>query len=145
MEYRTGSHTKHKLEYHFVWATKYRYQVLSGDIKIRVRELIRQTCESMEVNIVKGVVSSDHVHILVSCPPGVAPAELMKRVKGRSSRLLMEEFGSLRKRYWGRHLWSRGYFCVTIGSFDENLVKAYLEHHGEVLDEGVWVETGEST
>jgi Transposase IS200 like len=51
----------------------------------------------MEVSIVKGVVSVDHVHILVSCPPGVAPAELMKGVKGRSSRLLMEEFGSLRK------------------------------------------------
>ena len=80
MEYRTGSHTKHKLEYHFVWATKYRYQVLTGDIKSRVRELIRQTCESMEVSIVKGVVSVDHVHILVSCPPGVVPAELMKRV-----------------------------------------------------------------
>ena len=116
MDYCTGSHTKHNLEYHFVWATKYRYQVLTGDVKIRVQELIRQTCESLEVKILKGVVSVDHIHILVSAPPSVAPAELMKRIKGRSigyarvqrARLLLEEFGSLKKRYWGRHLWSRG-------------------------------------
>ena len=74
MDYRTGSHTKYNLEYHFVWATKYRYQVLTGDVKIRVQELIRQTCESLEVKILKGVVSVDHIHILVSAPPSVAPA-----------------------------------------------------------------------
>jgi putative transposase len=145
MEYQTGSHTKYKLEYHFVWATKYRYQVLTGDIKLRLRELIRQTCESLEVQIVKGAVSVDHVHILVSCPPSVAPAELMKRIKGRSSRMLMEEYGLLKKRYWGRHLWSRGYFCVSVGQFDEELVKAYLEHHGEKNGNGIWVETPERT
>jgi putative transposase len=145
MEYRTGSHTKYQLEYHFVWATKYRYQVLTGDIKLRLRELIRQTCESLEVQILKGAVSVDHVHILVSAPPNVSPADLMKRIKGRSARLLMEEFGSLRQRYWGRHLWSRGYFCVSVGMFDESLVKAYLEHHGEKNDHGVWVDTPERT
>jgi putative transposase len=145
MEYRTGSHTKYHLEYHFVWATKYRYQVLTGDIKLRVRELIRQTCDSLEVRIIRGNISVDHIHILVSCPPNVAPAELMKRVKGRSSRMLLEEFGALKKRFWGRHLWSRGYFCVTVGQFDEGLVKAYLAHHGEQIDDGVWVDSPERT
>ena len=145
MDYRTGSHTKHNLEYHFVWATKYRYQVLTGDVKIRVRELIRQTCESLEVKILKGVVSVDHIHILVSAPPSVAPAELMKRIKGRSARLLLEEFGSLKKRYWGRHLWSRGYFCVTVGQLNEAMIKEYLEDHGEEVDDGVWVEAVDRT
>ena len=69
MEYRYGSHTVFNIEYHFVWVTKYRYQVLVGDVALRVRELVRQTCESFEIQILKGVVSKDHVHIFVSAPP----------------------------------------------------------------------------
>ena len=66
MEYRYGSHTVFQIEYHFVWVTKYRYQVLSKEIAERVRELVRETCEAFEIRIVKGVVSNDHEHILVS-------------------------------------------------------------------------------
>jgi putative transposase len=65
MEYRTGAHTKYKLEYHFVWVTKYRYQTLQGDLAIRLRELVRQTCGVFEIEIIRGVVSKDYVHILV--------------------------------------------------------------------------------
>jgi putative transposase len=68
MEYRTSAHTKYKLEYHFVWVTKYRYQMLQGDLAIRLRELFRQTCGVFEIEIIRGVVSKDHVHILVSAP-----------------------------------------------------------------------------
>lgn len=68
MDYRYGSHTVYKIEYHFVWVTKYRYKVLHGDVGQRVRELVRQTCEAFEIRILKGVVSKDHVHILVSAP-----------------------------------------------------------------------------
>jgi len=63
MDYRYGSHTVYQIEYHFVWATKYRYKILSAEIASRVRELVRQTCEAFEIRIVKGVVSADHVHI----------------------------------------------------------------------------------
>ena len=63
-EYRTGPHTKYKIEYHFVWITKYRYQVLKGDIALRVRELVRQTCAMFEIEILRGVVCKDHIHIL---------------------------------------------------------------------------------
>ncbi len=66
MEYRQGSHTKYKIEYHFVWVTIYRYQVLVGDLALRVRELVRKTCTGHEINILRGVVSKDHVHMLVS-------------------------------------------------------------------------------
>ena len=131
MDYREGSHTKFKIEYHFVWATKYRYKVLGGDLASRVREIIRQTCEQLEVEIIRGVVSSDHVHILCSCPPTLSPAGLMRRIKGRSSTKILREFPHLNKRYWGRHFWARGYFCVTAGELTKEMIKEYLEHHFE--------------
>ena len=131
MEYRYGSHTVYNIEYHFVWVTKYRYKVLVGDVGNRVRELVRQTCEAFEIKILKGAVSKDHVHILVSCPPVMAPSEIMRRVKGRTSMKLFEEFPVLRKRYWGQHFWARGYFCATVGQMTDEMIKEYLEHHFE--------------
>jgi REP-associated tyrosine transposase len=131
MEYRYGNHTVFNIEYHFVWVTKYRYQVLQGDIAQRVRELIRQTCEAFEIRIISGVVSKDHVHIFVSAPPTMAPSEIMRRIKGRSATKLFEEFPKLKKRYWGRHFWARGYFCVTSGQITDEMIKSYLEHHFE--------------
>ena len=131
MEYRYGSHTVYNIEYHFVWVTKYRYQVLIGAISLRVRELVRQTCEAFEIRILSGVVSKDHVHIVVSAPPNMAPREMMRRIKGRSARKLFEEFPELKRRYWGKHFWARGYFCVTVGQMTEEMVKNYLEHHFE--------------
>jgi putative transposase len=129
MDYRTGSHTVYNIEYHFVWVTKYRYKVLTGDIAARVRELVRQTCEAFEIRILKGVVSLDHVHILVSAPPTLAPSEIMRRIKGRSAAKLFEEFPVLKKRYWGQHFWARGYFCSTVGQVTEEMIITYLEHH----------------
>ena len=131
MDYRYGSHTVYKIEYHFVWVTKYRYKVLQGDVGQRVRELVRQTCEAFEIRILRGVVSKDHVHILVSAPPEMAPSEIMRRIKGRTSSKLFEEFPALRKRYWGQHFWARGYFCATVGEINEEMIKEYLEHHFE--------------
>lgn len=131
MDYRYGSHTVYKIEYHFVWVTKYRYKVLHGDVGQRVRELVRQTCEAFEIRILKGVVSKDHVHILVSAPPELAPSEIMRRIKGRTSSKLFEEFPALKKRYWGQHFWARGYFCGTVGEVSEEMIKEYLEHHFE--------------
>jgi putative transposase len=101
MKYRHGSHTKYNIEYHFVWATKYRYQVLTGDIGLRARDLIRQTCEHLEIEILKGVISKDHVHLLVSAPPHWSVSNIMKRIKGRSSNKLLQEFPLLKKRYLG--------------------------------------------
>jgi putative transposase len=131
MDYRYGSHTVYRIEYHFVWVTKYRYQVLRGEVGERVRELVRQTCEAFEIRIVKGVVSKDHVHILVSAPPELAPSEIMRRIKGRTASKLFEEFPTLRKRYWGQHFWARGYFCATVGELTDDMIKQYLEHHFE--------------
>lgn len=123
MEYRHGSHTVFNIEYHFVWVTKYRYKVLVEDVALRVRELVRQTCESFEIQIIKGVVSKDHVHIFVSAPPTMAPSEIVRRIKGRTSSKLFAEFPHLQKRFWGRHFWARGYFCASSGNVVSGLVK----------------------
>ena len=131
MDYRTGPHTKYKIEYHFVWITKYRYQVLIGDTAIRMRGLIRQICESLDIEILRGVVSKDHVHLLISAPPTISPAEIMRRVKGRSSTKIFQDFPQLKKRYWGRHFWARGYFCVSAGELTKEMIQEYLEHHFE--------------
>jgi len=84
--------------------TKYRYQILKGYVGLKVRELIRQTCEAFEIEILKGVVSKDHVHLLVSAPPNLAPSEIMRRIKGRSASKVFESFPDLKKRYWGETL-----------------------------------------
>ena len=131
MDYRYGSHTVYQIEYHFVWVTKYRYKVLHGEVAEGVRELVRQTCEAFEIRIVRGVGSRDHIHILVSCPPQMSPSEIMRRIKGRTSSCLFEEFPHLKKKYWGRHFWARGCFCVTVGQMTEEMIKQYLEHHFE--------------
>ncbi len=131
MDYRYGSHTVYQIEYHVVWVVKYRYGVLQGEVALRVRELVRQTCEAFEIRIVKGVVSADHVHILVSAPPELAPSEIMRRLKGRTASKLFEEYSHLKKRFWGRHFWARRYFCATVGQMTEEMIKRYLEHHFE--------------
>ena len=128
-EYRSSGHSVYDIKYHFVWITKYRYQVLRGDVGLRARDLIREICMAREVQIIRGSLAPDHVHILVSSPPSLAPSKLIQYVKGRSSRKLQDEFPELRKRYWGQHLWARGYFCATVGAVDEDTIKKYIESH----------------
>jgi putative transposase len=130
-DYRRGSHTVYHIEYHFVWVTKYRYHVLRGDIAERCRELLRQSCLSRDLRIIKGHVSRDHVHLLVSCPPKLSPSKIMQYLKGRSSRLLQQEFPHLNRRYWGRHMWARGYFCATVGSVTDEQLRDYIERHDQ--------------
>lgn len=74
---------------------------MRGEIAGWVRELVRQTCESFEIRIIRGAVSKDHVHILVSAPPNLAPSEIKRRIKGRTASYLIKEFPHLKKRYWG--------------------------------------------
>ena len=132
MSYRKTAHSVYDLKYHIVWVTKYRKPVLQGEIAIRVRELIRQTCATMEVYILSGHVSSDHIHLLVSVPPQVAVSDLVQRLKGRSSRRLQEEFGELKRQYWGRHMWARGYFAVSTGNVTDEIIKQYIESHKDM-------------
>ena len=128
LEYRTSAHAVFDIKYHFVWITKYRYKILRGRVAERARDLLRQICQARGAVIVRGAVSPDHIHMLVSCEPDMAPAKLVQYLKGRSSRRLQDEFPELRKRYWGQHLWARGYFCASVGAVDEETIKKYIEN-----------------
>ena len=85
-----------------MWVTKYRYHVLVGEVKLRVRELIRQICQQYDLLTEQGHMSKDHVHILVSAPRHLSVSQIMQEIKGRSSRMLQQEFPHLKKHYWGR-------------------------------------------
>jgi putative transposase len=126
---RYSSHTVSRLTAHVVWVTKYRYHVLRGDIQQRCRELIIQICDAEDVRILKGVVSKDHVHMHMEYPPSKAISQLVKRFKGRTSRLLQQEFPTLQKQYWGRHFWAIGYGAWSTGNITEEMIQEYLEHH----------------
>ena len=133
--YRKGAHTVHDIKYHLVWVTKYRYHVLQGEIARRARDIIRDICMQHDVIILKGHVSRDHVHLLVSAPPSLSVSDMMQYIKGKSSRKLQEEYPTLRKRYWGRHLWARGYFCASSGTVTDEMIATYIEHHEKPQDD----------
>ena len=130
-----GSHTQYDIEYHMVWTTKYRYKILQGKIAERCREIVRQICEQNGITIIRGNIGREHVHILISCPPTISPAEIAKKLKGRSSRLLKSEYKELNKRYFGEHLRSNGYFCRTVGMVTEEIIKEYIENQKDDIDE----------
>ncbi len=129
MDYRYSSHTVTRLTVHIVWVTKYRYKVLKGDIQSRCRELLVEICNAQEVEILKGVVSSDHVHMHIEYAPKQSISFLVKQMKGRTSRKLQLEFSSLGKTYWGKHFWATGYGAWSTGNITDEMVNEYLEHH----------------
>ena len=131
---RQGSHTVTRMTVHIVWVTKYRYKVLKGDIQKRVRELVRQDCDTMELAILKGVVSKDHIHLHIEYAPKHSVSGIVKQLKGRSSRLLQKEFLSLKRRFWGQHLWATGYGAWSSGNITDKMVQEYLEHHRKGSD-----------
>jgi len=126
-EYSKGSHTVYDIKYHMIWVTKYRYKVLNKNIAVRLRELIRQGCDARGITIVQGSIGKDHVHLLISSSPSISPSKLVQYLKGRSSRLIQDEFPELKKKYWGQHLWARGYFCSTVGTVTEEIIRKYIE------------------
>ena len=86
-----------------------------------------KTCAKLDVYILSGHVAADHIHLLVSVPPHVSVSDLMQRIKGRSSRKLLQEFGELSRQFWGRHLWARGYFAASSGNVTDEIIKQYIE------------------
>ena len=126
--YRKGSHTLFDLKYHLVWVTKYRKQVLVGGVAERTRELIREICKSNEVEILKGHVSNDHIHLFVSVPPKLSVSKLMQYLKGKTSHKMLFEFKHLQRQFWGKHIWARGYFAVSSGNVTDEVIMKYIEN-----------------
>ena len=135
-QYRLGAHTKFDLKVHLVWIPKYRKKALVGPVAVRVRDVIRQVAVEHELTILSGKVARDHVHVFLSYRPFQDVSTIAQWLKGISSRVLLQEFPQLRKLFWGRHLWARGYLAVSSGNITDEMVKKYIEEQeGEPVDE----------
>ena len=110
-----------------VWLPKYRKPVLTGEVAVRVRDLIRQIAAEHELEILSGKVARDHIHVFLSYRPNQDVSRIMQWLKGISSRVLFQEFPHLRKRFWGRHFWARGYLAVSSGTITDEMIKEYIE------------------
>ena len=105
-----------------------------GLVGERVRELIRGICKEHEVEIIKGHVAKDHVHLFASVPPHLAISKLVQYLKGKSSYKLLQENKQLSKLFWGRHLWARGYFVATSGNVTDEIIMEYIKN--QEIEEG---------
>ena len=128
-QYSKTSHTVFHHRYHIVWITKYRFKVLQGNLRMKVREIIAQTADESGIKIVNGVLSSDHVHIFAEIPPHISVSDFVKIAKGRSSRKIQQEFPEIRKKYWGCHFWGRGFFSSTSGNVTDEIINNYIDNH----------------
>ncbi len=126
---RVNGHTVSHLTVHLVLSTKYRFSVLKGDIQKRCRSLLIQICDSEDIVILKGVVSNNHIHMHIEYRPSQDISSIVKKLKGRTSRKIQQEFPELRKKYWGRHFWAIGFGCWSTGNITDKMVNEYLEHH----------------
>jgi putative transposase len=134
--YRKSSHSTYDCTYHIVWITKYRYPVLIGDIGHRAKDIVREVCQENQVEIIRGRIANNHIHVYVSVPPYLSISKLVQYMKGKTSRKIQMEFPELRKRYWGRHLWATGYFVRTTGNVTDQMIKQYIESHSNDKDHG---------
>ena len=125
-EYRRGAHTVFEIHLHLGVDHEVPAAGADGEVATRVRDLIRDICGQHDVRIMKGHVSKDHVHLLVSMPPQVTISRLMQWLKGRTAHHLLAEFPHMKKQFWGRHLWARGYFCCSSGNVTDDVIAKYI-------------------
>ena len=125
--YTLGAHTKTDLKVPLVWIRKYRKRVQRGELAIRVRDVLRQIAVEHEIEIITGKVAVDHVHMFISYRPTQTVSKIMQWFKGISSRIMLSEYPHLRRQFWGRHFWARGYLAVSSGNITDELIQEYIE------------------
>jgi len=128
--YKSNNNVVFSCKYHVVWCPKYRRDVLVNGADTRLREIIRQVCSETDSEILEMEVMPDHVHLLVEVDPQFGVHNLIKRIKGRSSRLLRQEFRWCRTRL--PSLWTNSYFVSTVGGAPLEIVKQYIEQQKHV-------------
>ncbi len=134
-QFKKLAHSLYECKYHVVWCPKYRYKILQEGVASYVKQQIyglssqKDGVEVLEVN-----VQIDHIHVVLSIPPKYAVSQLMGFLKGKLALRLFDRFPQLRKRYWGQHVWSRGYCVSTIG-LDEERIKKYVKWQGRKDEE----------
>ena len=97
---------------------------------MEVRSLIREICRTMDIEIISGHIRPDHVHLLLDVPPKWSPSRVMQAVKGKTSHHLLQDHRRLRKEFWGRHLWARGYFVASSGNVTDQVIQEYIDNQG---------------
>ncbi len=127
---------KTDLKVDIVWIPKYRKPILFGEVAVRLRDLIRQIAAEHEMEIISGKVAKDHVHVLISYHPNQEVSKIVQWLKGISSRILLQEYSHLKKKFWGKHLWARGYLAVSSGNITDEMIKHYIEEQeGEPMED----------
>ena len=127
MEEQHTKHVTYKIAYHFVWCPKYRKQVLVEEVARFVESEIRRLCEENKWGIGALDVQEDHVHLLLSAEPRIAPSLIANTLKGISARQVFKQYPEVKKQVWGGSFWSRSYYVGTVGDMTEETVKKYIE------------------
>lgn len=115
------AHVVWDCKYHIILVPKYRYKIFTSKVKIAVRDEIRKLCLWRGITIIEGHVCKDHIHICVAIPPKNSISEVIGIIKGKSAIRMFNKFPELRKKYWGSHFWSRGYYVNTVGKNEEEI------------------------
>ena len=99
-----------------------------GSEALKIRELIREICVNLNIEILKGSIQKDHIHLFVSVPPNLSVSVVMQKIKGKTSYKMLSESKRFRKEFWGRHLWARGYFVASSGNITDEAIAEYIEN-----------------
>src|SRR5258708_1972418 len=129
-EYRRSAHTVYALHYHFIFIPKYGRRVRRGEVGTEGRDLIGEICRTLDIKILQGHTRPDHVHLLLSVPPHLAPSRVMQAITGKTSHHLLQDHRRLRAEFWGRHLWARGYFVASTGNVTDETVAEDIRLQG---------------
>lgn len=130
MEYKSNNNVVYSCKYHVVWCPKYRRKVLVNGVDVRLKELINETCSELSVEIIELEIMPDHVHLLIDVDPQYGIHKVVKQLKGRSSRILRQEFPWLKSRI--PTLWTNSYFVSTVGGAPLAVIKQYIENQKDV-------------
>ncbi|MDD6128380.1 MAG: IS200/IS605 family transposase [Veillonellaceae bacterium] len=126
MEYKSNHNITYSCKYHVVFCPKYRRKVLVNGVDTRLKELIRETCQDIQVDLLEMEIMPDHVHLLLEVDPQFGIHKAVKTVKGRTSRILRQEFHWLTTKL--PTLWTNSYFVSTVGGAPFAAVKQYIEN-----------------
>ncbi len=129
-EYQKLAHAVWQCKYHIIWCPKYRFKIFAGTLQKSVEEILRQLCEWKKLEILEINVQEDHVHMILSIPPKFSVSEVVGFLKGKCAIKIFDKHLSLKKRYWGRHFWAKGY-CVSTVGLDEVKVRKYVKWQRE--------------
>ena len=123
---RKLAHAVWQCKYHIIWCPKYRFKIMKGALRQSVDEILRQLCEWKKLELLEMNVQEDHVHMVVSIPPKFSVSEIVGFLKGKCAIKVFDKHLELKKRYWGRHFWAKGY-CVSTVGLDEEKVRQYVK------------------